>query len=245
MKIIKTLACAITASVAFTLYPSNAKADGLPTVVTNYSVISFALTITTNEPIIEKGTTETRKIGSAKFATKDLLNLLAGSDFAHTNWPTGAQVVIGWDQPWESHVLVVDKSGSNVLYDVTGGNTTNANFEINFFKELGAESGTANLAPKGGENFTAYNNGFFDIYDQSNGLSIWGYGPSTESFSISWATNSTSSNQSVNTKWSDSATFKPQNGDQSINGTTGGTMSGTITAKGHGNGTPYDLYFRP
>ncbi len=241
---IKILACAIAATVALTFYPTNTKAEVLPTIVTNYSVISFALTITTNEPVIEKGTTQTRKIGSAKFATKDLLNLLAGPHFASTNWPTGAQVVIGWDQPWESDVLIVDKSGTNVLYDVTANNNTNANFGINFFQELGAESGTANVALKGGEKFTAYNNGFFDIYDRTNGVDIWGNGASTEQFSISWATNSMSDNISVNTKWSDSVTFKPQNGDQTINGTTGGTMSGTITAKGHGTGTPYDLYFR-
>jgi hypothetical protein len=236
---IKILACAIAATVALTFYPTNTKADVLPiTVVTNYSVINVALTVQTNVQTVN-GPKVTTKIVSLKFTTKDLLNLLANADFANTTWPTGAQIVIGWDQPWESHVLVVDKSGTNVLYDVTANNQTNANFEINFFDKLGVINENFNGNQPGGETVTAYNNGLFDIDDHNAGIDIYGNGPSTHSLSISW-----DKNGAIN-KWSQSVTFKPQNGDQTINGYTGGTMFGTITLKGHGTSTPYDLYFLP
>lgn len=240
---IKTLTCAIAAAAAFALSASTSHAANPIGFVTNYDTITVNLTVKTD--VIKAtgasngGSNYTQTIVSQKLMTKDLLTLLSGPDFANTSFPSGAMLAFGWDLgPWESHVLVIDKTG-NIYYDVTAANTVTNNFTLEFAHLLGAESGTAKTGNPGGENITAYNTGYFSIVDSAGGtnavLDLYGYGPSTEKYNISWDKNG------ATTSWTSTFTFTPQGADQTYNGTHFATMSGSINATGHGKTTPYSL----
>jgi hypothetical protein len=243
MKLIKTLTCAIAATAAVALSASTSHAADPIGFVTNYDTITLNLTIKTDvmkaTGVSNGGSNFTQTIVSQKLVTKDLLTLLSGSDFANTSFPSGAMLAFGWDLgPWESHVLVIDKTG-NIYYDVTASNTVNENFTMGIAHLLGAESGTAKTGNPGGENITAYNTGLFTILDRPDGtnavLDLYGYGPSTEKYSINWDKNGATAS------WSSTFTFTPQSADQTFDGINFATMSGTITASGHGKTTPYSL----
>jgi hypothetical protein len=243
MKLIKTFTCAIAASAAVALSASTSHAVSPIGVVTNYDTVTFNLTVKTDvikaNGASNGGSNYTQTIVSQKLATKDVLTLLSSQDFANMSFPSGAMLAFGWDLgPWESHLLVIDKSG-NIYYDVTASNTVNENFTLEIADLLGAESGTAKTGNPGGESITAYNTGYINILDRPNGtnalLNLYGYGPSTEKYSINWDKNG------ATTSWSSSFNFTPQGADQTINGTNFATMSGTITLSGHGKTTPYSL----
>lgn len=251
MKMIKTLTCAIAAAAAVALSASTSHAAPLG-VATNYDIITLSLTIKTNYTKVTGPNKASEIIVSEKFVTKNLLALLSGPDFANTSFPSNALLAIDWDlSPWESHVVVIDKSG-NIYYDVnsTTNNVNNTNNLSNFTLDLaqlrGAESGTANVSTNGGENITAYNTGYFVIDDNPTGtnsiLDLFGYGPSTQKYSIAWKGSVTGTNVVSNTtSWSSSFNFTPQGANQTYNGFYGGTMSGTINVSGHGKTTPYSL----
>src|ERR1700744_3959596 len=87
-------------------------------VTTNFNKLNISIVVTTNATPVTVDNVTTWKASRAKLANKDLLTIFAGTNFANTIFPTGAQLVVGWDDPWQGDVLVVDKSGTNVLYDV-------------------------------------------------------------------------------------------------------------------------------
>ena len=118
MKMMKTTAYAMTMAVALALYSSSARAD----VVTAYSTMTISLTVKTNFQT-SSSSNQKLQITSAKLVTKDVLNILGSAAFANTNWPVGAKIVVGWDVQWAGDVLVVDSTGTNVLYDATVGTT--------------------------------------------------------------------------------------------------------------------------
>lgn len=91
----------------------------------------------------EQGMTNSKSAPNTSFATinpvritdKDLLNFLA--DAIHTNWPAGAQLALVNFSTilliHETHIFVVDDSGTNLIFDATTGiNTGGTN--IAFFK---------------------------------------------------------------------------------------------------------------
>ena len=239
MKTLRTLTCAITAAAALTFCASSAKA-GIG-IVTNYSTLTFNITVSTN---IYKSTSTgyTYTISKKKLVTKDVLAILQGVDFYNGTFPAGSMLVMGWDEEWDGDVLVVDKTGTNVLYDCdNGGNTGSAYLYMDFFYEDGTYSETEDEKDPGHYDYTYYNSGEFYFYDETttqteDNLYLWTeYNPATISYDGNWDKNG------QNTTWSSSSSQTLGGGDQYFNGDTESTFSGTITTSGHGKGAAYYL----
>lgn len=239
MKIFKTPMCSIVATAALAFCAFGAKAITPIGVVTNYSNLSVSLTIQTNtESIHGNGTNGLQvsyQIKTQKLLNKDVLNLLQNADFANASFPQGARLVVGWDQEWNGAVLVVDKTGTNVLYNATTGNQ-NATFLINFFNYKGTWSETFNGKNPGGEHYNVYDNGYFELYDANQNILLWAYGASTENFSLNW------NKQGIDTTWNDSENYNPQMAGVTFEGADAdAALSGNINAQGHGTGVPYAI----
>ena len=222
----------MAAAAALAFCASSTKAASIIGTVTNSSPLSISLTVSTNVEKI-KGLTVSYQIKTQSFATKDILNLLSNADFANTAWPKNSKLVVGLDEEWSNDVLVVDSTGTNVLYDATHTGNTNAFLTINFYRYTGTWSESFNGNNPGSEQFTFLKNGYFELYDNvSRNIDLWAYGACTETFSLDW------NKEGINTTWSDSETFDPRSAAQTLNGYSQGSLSGTITADGHGKGTP-------
>ena len=235
MKIIKSLLCAIVAATAFAFCTASANAS--IGIVTNFDVLTLTLTVRTNPPPIIRVSTKVFQINTVRLATKDILNLLQTAQFADTKFPSGSRLVLGWDEPWNGHVLVVDSTSTNVLFDA---GATNLNYvTVNFFAEPGAFSGTSGLANPGSQSFTLFNNAMFALYDSTTGDTniltyLSGAGPCRQTYRLSWDKNGNP------TTWSDNQNFSGVNGGrQVLNGVPYGTISGTITGRGSGSGAPF------
>jgi hypothetical protein len=234
MKTFKSPVCSIVAAAALALCAFSAKAQTPIGVVTNFSSLSVALTIKTNAETIS-GTHVTFQIKTQTLANKNILSLLQNPEFANETFPKGAQLVVGWDQEWNGAVLVVDKTGTNVLYNATTGNQ-NATFMVNYFDYPGTWSENFNGNNPGSEQYTIYNNGYFELYDTTQNIELWAYGASTENFDLNW------NKEGVDTTWSDTETYDPQMAAVTFEGANAdATLSGTINANGHGKGAPFAL----
>ncbi len=234
MKTLKTLTCAVAAVVALAFGASSAKA-GIG-IVTNYSALTFNITVSTN---IYKSTSTgyTYTIGKTKLVNKDVLTILQGVDFANTTFPAGSKLVIGWDSAWDGDVLVVDKTGTNVLYNCdSGGNSGSAYLYMDFFYEYGTYSENVNDNDPGHSDYTDLNSGEFYIYDTTtpqtdDNLDLGTqYNPATITYDQNWDKNDD------DTTWSSSSSQTLGGGEQYFNGDTESTFSGTITTSGHGKG---------
>ncbi len=234
MKTLRTLTCALATIVALAFGASSAKA-GIG-IVTNYSTVNFNITVSTN---IYKSTSTgyTYTISKKKLVTKDVLAILQGVDFYNGTFPAGSMLVVGWDSEWDGDVLVVDKTGTNVLYNCdNGGNSGSAYLYADFFYEDGTYSETEDNVDPGHYNYTYYNSGEFGLYDDTttqtaDNLYLWtDYNPATISYTGNWDKNG------HDTTWSSSSSMTLGGGDQDINGVTEATLSGTITTSGHGKG---------
>jgi hypothetical protein len=229
MKMIKTTACAIAMAVALALYDASARAD----VVTAYSTMTLSLTVKTNFQT-SSSSSQKLQITSAKLVTKDVLNILGSAAFANTNWPAGAKIVVGWDVQWAGDVLVVDSTGTNVLYDATVGTSGNY-LSLNIHYEQGTRSGTSSLTNPGSETYIWYNTGFFRFSNSTSPHTyLHGYGSCTENFSQKWDSGGNP------TTWSDVEMYSQTESGQFLNGILG-TTTGTITLNGHGAGSPWYL----
>ena len=250
MRAIKTLTCALAAATALALGTSVVRAVSQTT--TNSVILTFNLTISTNSLIFISDTNYAHKVTSVKLTNKNLLALLGGSDFANENL-SNDQIAIAYDAPWNGDVVVVDKTGSNVLYDATFnyGNSNNATLDVNLVtinssRGRGTQSVTFNYKPSGTIGYTIYNNGTFTLLDNTNNINISGSGSSTVTFAQTFPSGMYFNPTNAYTgPWTDSATFKffGANNQFGIN-QTNVTISGTITAKGKGrNGNTYFLKF--
>jgi hypothetical protein len=113
MKLTKFAFTAIVAALA--LWASNVKASlGIPV----FEKLNFSLTVvqqgldySNSAPSTYLSTVETAKITS-----KDLLSFLATA--FNTNWPAGAQLALNYN---DKHIFVVDKTGTNPVFDVSIG----------------------------------------------------------------------------------------------------------------------------
>ncbi len=205
----------------------NAQASG---VTTNSSVLSVGLIIMTNAPSVSANNVTTWKTGSAKMGNKELLALLAETNFANTTFPMGAHLVVGWDAPWSGDVLVVDKSGTNVLFDAN--NSGSEHFTVNFFNGPGAFTKIDDENNPGYETRTEYNQAYFEFEDDANNTFIYGVGPCLEKFTQKW-------DSSHNfTSWSDGETFSVNgaNSNEEFNNNSGATVIGGLGATGKGKG---------
>lgn len=229
MKTLKTLTVALTVAASLAFCATSAKADVGTT--TNYDTVTFSATLMTNSYAeVKVGTNEetTLVMKSQKFVTKDLLNLLTNADFANESFPVGAKLELGWD--WNGDVLVVDKTGSNVIYDATYnyGNSNIATVVINPWNQTGAVSIKQS---ENGASFVWYNSGSFQLKDANANINITGMGPSTEHFSVKFTASAET--------WTDSQNFGVYGANESsgISPLTG-TLTGSITLSGKGPGEP-------
>jgi hypothetical protein len=233
MKILKTLTCTIAAAAALAFSTSSATAVTSIGLVTNYSVLNISLTIKTNVYSYNSSTSvEKYTVGSKKFVTKDLMNLLAGPDFHDAAFPAGAKLVQGWDAPWDGDVLVV--LGTNVLYNASAGSYY---VRIYWDEYSGTYAENYKDTSPGYYDITDYNTGYFEIYDDDYSyFDLYGYGPATATYKQNW-------NADVYTGWSQNANMTPSYGDNYFGDSSEGFTSGTITTSGSGKGVPYYWWY--
>ncbi len=229
MKLIKF---GILAAVATLLLGAFSAKAVVFTLVTNYSKLNISFVITTNKDDVDNGKVTKYPTGTVKITNKQLLELFAEWD--GTTWPAGAQLVQGWDEAWDGHVLVVDKTGTNVLYDAYGDGST---FSFQFVCESyeGSLSGTASDSDPGTASYVESNYGFVELVDHGHVLSytdISAYGACAEKFSDSWDSNH------VYTKWSDSEKFTATFADQYFLNNLQTSYSVEVSSSGHGTGLP-------
>jgi hypothetical protein len=238
MKIIKTVVCAMAVAVTV-LCASQARAytNTVIGTVADYSTMTIALTVKTNFETCT-ATCNKYEFASAKLATKDVLNILAGPDFANTTWPTGAKLEIGWDMQWNGDVLVVDSTGTNVLYDASAraGMGGASYLSLNPFYEMGPKTGTSSVTYPGTESYTWDNNANFHLVDYGAVFtSLHGLGSCTDKFSQKWDATENP------TTWTDSEEYTQNEANQILLGNSGAELSGTITLSGRGSGSPWYL----
>jgi hypothetical protein len=237
MNSIKALTYVVVALIILMLCAAKVKAYSIIGTVTNYDTVTISATLTTNGIAKVRGGYGT-KIAVRRFITKDLLNLLTNSDFADETFPVGAKLVLGWDQEWNGHVLVADKTGTNVIYDATYNNgNTNITVAIDLYSQIGAEDLTW---INGNFTVTWYNNGSLKIIDQPDGgydVYIVGTGPCTDHLQRKVLSTDA-------LEWSDSQTFMVYGAGESDGGSQPpviGTLAGSIKVEGRGTGTAYYL----
>jgi hypothetical protein len=222
---------AVAAVIALGAYSAKA-AD----VTVNHSTLNVSISVTTNGPEITiAGIAHSWKdpLVTTKIGNKQLLDLFAHwniSDRSVEPWKS-AKLVVGWD--WSDDVLVVDKTGTNVLFDADY--APDAYFIVDFFDEYGVgNDGGVDFNP-GHYAGTDTDSADFTLYDDNYYLDytdISGYGGNKQTFNQSWDSNGNY------TTWTDSesATF-PYAGDQTLNGWgPDATTTATIKASGSGKG---------
>lgn len=226
----------LAAMAALALCVSNAKAVPAAT-VTNYSRLNITGVITTNLPTMTSGNLWERPVRTTKFGNKQLLDIFA--HWADTTWPTGAQLVVGWNSPWYGAVLVVDQTGTNVLFDASSGVVSNetslAYFYVDFFDEFGAHNESGIVTNPGYYAVTDTGTAYFNFYDDNYYLpytSISVDGGNKQVFKQTW------NSKGAPKGWSDLEIAKfPNHGDQKFLNTGWDiTVSGSISASGHGTG---------
>jgi len=226
MKLTKLASLAMMA--AFALGAFSAKATIIGT-VTNYSKVSFSITVKTNKSSTTVGEVTKTAVGTTKFSNKNILSLLETANWANTTFPDGAQLVVGWDQEWDGAILVVDKTGTNVLYAAT--DTGSQEFYIDFFDEDGASTSVDNENDPGDFTQDGTDMYYFQLEDDSINLYIWGYPTGTHKFSDKWDADGNF------TTWAESDSIDlsgGMGGDQELNDNSNGSVSGSIKVSGKG-----------
>jgi hypothetical protein len=199
----------------------------------SHEKLSISWVITTNGTWHDDGTTTKYRPGKCKITTKSLLDLFAawdGSDRTVEPW-NSAQLVMSYENPESGlfHVLVVDKTGTNILFNAMGdyfGAGTHY-FYVDFSHTLGAYSQISSDSTSA-FNTKGWNNGYFQLHDDNyflNFTSLWGYGPSTDTFS-----------EDSSGYWRESIEYQVDGADQYFEGFGGenaGTISGSINGNGH------------
>ena len=232
MKLLKLASLTLMATVTFGVYNANAGIG----ITTNTTALNVSLTITTNVPEVLNGHTWTWKTKTVKISNKNLIEI-----FSH--WSTNAfatantKLVIGWDSPWSGDVLVVDKTGTNVIFDASNNSHgESAYFYVDWMNNHGAGSGKQVNDSPGSYSFIDSNGGYFQLYDNGVYLpytDLWSNGFATVNFTQNWDKNGDY------TKWNASAQFKSLGeGDQylfDVGSDT--TTSATISANGSGKGS--------
>jgi hypothetical protein len=215
--------------------------------VTNYSKLTVSITVTTNGTGVTKGHVTRYPVGSAKFTDKTLLALFATANWANTTFPAGAQLVIGWESPWDGAVLVVDKTGTNVLYNASDETTSAGGDEIfQIYTEYdGDYTETYDDAGDAAPGYDTWNESYAYYVELYDGLAPAGitdiyseYSSGKQQFTQRWG-----SADFNYTTWSDSESIDLQmGGGQEFEGNSDGSVSGSINFAGHGVGENSWLY---
>jgi hypothetical protein len=228
---------AMASAVAFT-YQAQA---GVLLQTTNHAKLNVSIVISTNTAAVDNGTSFHNGLKKAKIGTKDLLDLFAQWDSADRTiepWKT-AQLVVGFDSQWNGDVLVVDKTGTNVLFDAN--DTVDDFFVVNFFADFGTETfsgtdgnpGRVIATERGTGNWVLVDNGIFltsTFLGDNDGAGGVGAAGTTlsESRDGTGAVNMWHVNGSLET---------PDEADQEFQGNFQVTSKGSINMSGHGTGS--------
>jgi hypothetical protein len=236
MKLTKLTILATAATLVLGIYSTKAA----PGSTTRNSKLNVSLTIVTNTPFIgsKSDNTWSRSIQKAKIGNKQLLDLFANwAGATRTNEPwKSAQLVIAWD--WGYDVLVVDKTGTNVLFDASAGYPEGSHyFYVDFWDEYGVGNESGVDANPGNYAVVDTGTAYFELYDDDYYLpytDLWGYGGNMQDFKQSW-------NGEATANWSDTetATFSYNGYQYYLDGDSDTTCYGTITASGNGTGYNY------
>lgn len=236
MKLIKLASLALAAVGTFGVYNAGAASIGT---TTNSTPLNVAITAVTNIQSKTSGNTTTYATKTVKLTNKDLIALFARwSTVASNSFAvSGMKLVIGWDQPWNGDVLVVDKDG-NVFFDASAGN--DPFFEVVFDDEDGAYNEKYVNASPGSDTFTEFEGSYFELYDNNIVLpytDVFGYGAGKVTYSQKWDKNGKYSG------WKLSATgMFPLYGDQFINDSNQGSASAAFKTSGTGK-TGFNNYW--
>lgn len=224
------MALAIAAAIASFGY----KAEASIGTTSSYSDINISMVVATNTPSQTINGTTKNSIGFAKIGNKQLLNVFAG--WADTTWPAGAKLVVGWD--WSGDVLVVDSTGTNVLFDADY--QESAYFYIDYRDEWGAGQNAYHSGTPGFYQRYALDSADVEFYDDYYYLPytyIYCYGVNTHLFQQSWNSN--------NGTWLDQETIVcPFEGDQEFRATTPWwETSARVSIGVSGAGSGYNPYW--
>lgn len=231
MKITKilTTALAVTAAVALC---SSAKAQ-VGTSLDNLA-LSVNLTVRTNNPVHDNGASRVYTTRVVKITNKNLLSLFetwAAADVASSNapvgtvtsFPVGARLVFSYSESFYSKVLVVDKTGTNVLYVVPSQNSDLGHyFQLDFYDEDNGAFTEVHSDSTSTYNETDYAGGYYEIYDNSANIDLWGYGPSFDVYSFN----------SKSSVYQETDRFNAYESSNTLLGNEA-TTSGAIVASGH------------
>jgi hypothetical protein len=238
MKIFKNLSCAIIVAAVVIFCAPGARAFNF---TTNCDELSITAVIQTNVETIPTPNVDVYAIRGFTLNNAKLLGLLESEDWHNGLFPAGAKLVVGWDAGAnvtggkDGDILVVDKTGVNVLYDASEKSLSHsggAYMAVDFYDgNTGAYSANENQNNPGHFDFTMYSNTTFGIFD-SAGLYLSTTGPST---AVSVQTWDKSHNYLT---WSDSqrATAYCAGTNVDFAGILNATATVKITASGHGKG---------
>lgn len=238
-----TYVIAVAAIVAFCAPSAKAINFGF---TTNYDVLNITATITTNAETTPKSDDYVWTDHTVALDNKAILSLLEGPDWYNGTFPTGSKLVVSWDAAHNvssgatGDILVVDKTGTNVLYDASEKSWSsfgNASLTIKFYNQIGAYKANYNQNSPGSLEVAFIDSTTFEINDGENphNLFINTIGPCTDIFAQGWK-NFTSVDF---TSWSDSQradTFGTGT-NVFLNGSDNGVnVTVKISASGHGKG---------
>ena len=152
----------ITIITMFALWASNAKAI----VIEQFTEINFSL-IAAQQVILTPRVLEDT-IKTSKITNKALLNYLATA--INTNWPAGAQLALRG-----SDIYVVDKTGTNAVFDLTVGmNVGDSNvvyFSVDYDATLFSEKESLKTnEPVVSGTSTQFGKVFFHLFNEQNGI---------------------------------------------------------------------------
>jgi hypothetical protein len=230
MKLKKITSMAMMAALALGAFSAKASVG----TVTNYDKLSISIEVTTNGNSTTSGNVTKYPVHTAKYNTKDLLALFASAHWANTTFPAGAQIVVGWDTEWDGDVLVVDKTGTNVLYDASDESASasdDAYFEV-YTEYDGDYTETYNDNAPGFESWDETYAYYVVLYDGLANTDLWSeYSTGTQKFEQKWDASFDY------TTWSDSESIDLQmGGDQEVNDNSNGSLIGNVKLSGKGKG---------
>jgi len=157
-------------AVVLALWASNAKAQPIGPELEQFTKLNFSL-IAEQQVILTPGVLE-GTIKTSKITNKELLSFLATA--LNTNWPADAQLALSG-----SDIFVVDKTGTNPIFNLTMGiydvrNTNVVYFSVDydatlFYLDKSVSLEKANeLTPSG--TVTRLGKIFFHLFNEQNGI---------------------------------------------------------------------------
>jgi hypothetical protein len=240
MKLWRNLACAIILLGAIAFCAPAAKAVPF-SFTTNYDVLNITAIIHTNVETIPKPNIDVYTLRA--FTLNNTVFLELFESWRGSLFPAGAKMVVSWDagenvaNGKDGDILVVDKTGINVLYDASEkiwSQSGKSFMTINFFNgDSDAFSANENGNSPGHDDFTSFSNASLEI-DDGEGLFISTTGPSTDISTQGWNKNGPPDF----TTWSDSDRAVTYGAGTNVDfgGIIHTTATIKISASGHGPG---------